>query len=184
MARKTQQAPEPQVTNEPICKFAGDNEDEFCSKCSGITMKDDKGNDVPCTQCGGYEIGENVAATPEPAPEPEPTPTPPPATGSKRTAPATKPADTKPATPPPAPEPEPEPAYESDAVVREIKAESGVSFEMKDAQGMSRWYKFGYSETRVLSPDCDLEAERQALWDDVNGVVDDQVSITLDSLNG
>lgn len=40
-----------------ICKWAGDVNDEYCKGCDGINMiVDDKS--VPCTECAGYEPGE------------------------------------------------------------------------------------------------------------------------------
>lgn len=41
------------------CKWAGDVNDEYCKGCDGINMMvDDKS--VPCTECAGYEEGEEV----------------------------------------------------------------------------------------------------------------------------
>ena len=41
-----------------ICKYAGDPTDEYCKNCDGITMEvDDK--KIACTECAGYEAGEN-----------------------------------------------------------------------------------------------------------------------------
>ena len=43
-----------------VCKWAGDVNDEYCKGCDGINMiVDDKS--VPCTECAGYEEGEEVA---------------------------------------------------------------------------------------------------------------------------
>lgn len=40
-----------------VCKWAGDVNDEYCKGCDGINMiVDDKS--VPCTECAGYEAGE------------------------------------------------------------------------------------------------------------------------------
>lgn len=40
-----------------ICNWAGDVNDEYCKGCDGINMiVDDKS--VPCTECAGYEPGE------------------------------------------------------------------------------------------------------------------------------
>lgn len=47
-----------------ICKYAGDPTDEYCKNCDGITMEvDDK--KIPCTECAGYEAGEDEADTNE-----------------------------------------------------------------------------------------------------------------------
>lgn len=41
------------------CKWAGDKADEFCKECNGCTMLVN-GEPVSCTECGGYEAGEEV----------------------------------------------------------------------------------------------------------------------------
>lgn len=42
-----------------VCKWAGDVNDEYCKGCDGINMiVDDKS--VPCTECAGYEEGDEV----------------------------------------------------------------------------------------------------------------------------
>lgn len=47
-----------------ICKYAGDPTDEYCENCDGITMEvDDK--KIDCTECAGYEAGEDEADTNE-----------------------------------------------------------------------------------------------------------------------
>lgn len=44
-----------------VCKWAGDVNDEYCKGCDGINMiVDDKS--VPCTECAGYEPGEDEVA--------------------------------------------------------------------------------------------------------------------------
>jgi hypothetical protein len=73
--------------------------------------------------------------------------------------------------------------YQSVATTTEIKAESGLSCELQDKNGVKRWYKFMYSETRSLPAGSDVEAEKQKLWDDVNGTVDDQLRDTVNFLN-
>lgn len=50
-----------------------------------------------------------------------------------------------------------------------IKAESGLSIETK--QG---WYRFSYTEERIVPETADIEKEKQALWDAVNSEVDKQ----------
>lgn len=47
-----------------ICKYAGDPTDEYCKNCDGCTMEVD-GNSIPCTECAGYEAGEEEADTNE-----------------------------------------------------------------------------------------------------------------------
>ena len=47
-----------------ICKYAGDPADEYCKNCDGITMEvDDK--KIACTECAGYEAGEEETDTNE-----------------------------------------------------------------------------------------------------------------------
>lgn len=47
-----------------ICKYVGDPTDEYCKNCDGITMEvDDK--KIACTECAGYEAGEDEANTNE-----------------------------------------------------------------------------------------------------------------------
>ena len=55
------------------CKWAGDLNDEYCKGCDGITMQVD-GNSISCTECAGYEEGEEttVEKTEEPMPKPIP----------------------------------------------------------------------------------------------------------------
>ena len=55
------------------CKWAGDVNDEYCKGCDGITMQVD-GNSISCTECAGYEEGEETTAekTEEPMPKPIP----------------------------------------------------------------------------------------------------------------
>ena len=52
------------------CKWAGDVNDEYCKSCDGITMEVD-GNSISCTECAGYEEGEEstVEKTEEPMPK-------------------------------------------------------------------------------------------------------------------
>ena len=55
------------------CKWAGDVNDEYCKGCDGITMQVD-GNSISCTECAGYEEGEETTAekTEESMPKPIP----------------------------------------------------------------------------------------------------------------
>ena len=41
------------------CKYAGDPEDEYCKSCDGIKMIVD-GKECSCSECAGYEAGEDV----------------------------------------------------------------------------------------------------------------------------
>ena len=55
------------------CKWAGDVNDEYCKGCDGITMQVD-GNSISCTECAGYEEGDETTSekTEEPMPKPIP----------------------------------------------------------------------------------------------------------------
>lgn len=55
------------------CKWAGDVNDEYCRGCDGITMDVD-GNSISCTECAGYEKGEETTSeqTEESMPKPIP----------------------------------------------------------------------------------------------------------------
>ena len=51
------------------CKWAGDQGDEYCKSCDGITMDVD-GKSISCDQCAGYEAGTDDVAGEEIMPEP------------------------------------------------------------------------------------------------------------------
>ena len=59
-----------EVNNMKKCKWAGDVNDEYCKGCDGITMEVD-GDSISCTECAGYEEGEETTAekTEEPMPK-------------------------------------------------------------------------------------------------------------------
>lgn len=63
--------------------------------------------------------------------------------------------------------------YESKAKVVEIQAVSRVALKIKD-----NYYTVEYTEKRSVPDEegVNIEAERKALWDDVNAVVDDQAN--------
>ena len=63
--------------------------------------------------------------------------------------------------------------YESKAKITEIIATSRVSLSIKN-----NYYTVEYTEKRSIpdEEDVNIEAERKALWDDVNAVVDDQAN--------
>lgn len=129
------------------CKFAGDPEDEYCCNCDGLHPCDDKGNPCPATECGGYEPEQQVQE--QPAPE----------------APASQGeswGDSQFATP----------ANKEcvKSITTVIRAESGLSREVNGT-----WYKFMFSEERIVPEGCDIEAEKKALWESVNAEVDAQL---------
>ena len=51
------------------CKWAGDQGDEYCKNCDGVTMDVD-GKSISCDQCAGYEAGTDDVASEEIIPEP------------------------------------------------------------------------------------------------------------------
>ena len=131
------------------CKFAGDTEDEICVDCNGVVMTVD-GKKYSCKECQAYT---------EPDPEPE-KPVEQPAQEEKEEL--------------PAPE-----EFQTQGVTTSIKAESGLSVELKDRNGATRWYKFTYAEERAVPAGCDIEKEKHALWNDVNRTVDQQLEDTM-----
>ena len=129
------------------CRYAGDPEDEYCSQCDGIHPIGDDGKAVDAPMCGGYEPEERVQEQPV------------------RETPGSQPEIA--ADSPVMQEPSEEPVK---GITTVIRAESGVSREINGT-----WYKFMFSEERVVPEGCDIEAEKQALWDSVNAEVDAQV---------
>lgn len=51
------------------CKWAGDQGDEYCKSCDGITMDVD-GKSISCKECAGYEAGTDDVVNEEIMPEP------------------------------------------------------------------------------------------------------------------
>jgi hypothetical protein len=129
------------------CKYAGDPEDEFCCNCDGLHPVDDNGNPLPATNCGGYEPAEQVQeqATPESAGAASEI------CGDSCDAAAVNKECVK-------------------GITSVIRAESGLSREVNGT-----WYKFMFSEERIVPEGCDIEAEKQALWESVNAEVDAQL---------
>lgn len=129
------------------CKYAGDPEDEFCCNCDGIHPVDDAGNPQVATACGGYEPEEQKPAQPTP---------------EAPAAPSEICGDSCEASAP-----------NKECVVgitSVIRAESGLTREINGT-----YYKFMFSEERILPEGCDIEAEKRALWDSVNAEVDAQL---------
>lgn len=127
------------------CKYAGDPEDEYCSQCDGLNPIDDSGKTQPATACGGYEPAEQE----QPAHE-EPV--------SEREIYADSGETVQPGS-----------NECAKGITSVIRAESGLSVEIN-----GRWYKFAFSEERILPEGCNIEAEKQALWESVNAEVDAQ----------
>jgi len=135
--------------NIPPCKFAHDPDDEICSECNGVVMEID-GVKYSCRECQAYS-----------EPDPEPAVVAPEIVQEEKEI-------------LPAPE-----EFQIQATTTLIKAESGLSVELKDKKGFTKWYKFAYSEERIVPANCDLEKEKQALWNDVHRTVDQQLEDTL-----
>lgn len=60
--------------------------------------------------------------------------------------------------------------YTPQGITTCIKAESGLSVETKKG-----WYRFTYTEERIIPESADIEAEKAALWNTVNAEVDKQL---------
>lgn len=140
------------MSNEPgiiKCKFAGDPEDEYCSKCDGIHVKEKGETYLASDVCEAYE-----PCPPEPAEE---------------AAEANETGALSQAMPDPG-------AVPVQGVTTVIRAESGLTREINGT-----YYKFHFSEERVIPEGADLEAEKADLWDAVNAEVDNQLESVLHS---
>ena len=129
------------------CKYAGDPEDEYCSVCDGLHPVDDVGKKQSALDCGGYEPEEvaQAPATQETVAEASDI-----CGDSCETEQVNKDCVR--------------------AITSVIRAESGVSREINGI-----WYKFMFSEERIVPEGCDIEAEKRSLWESVNAEVDAQV---------
>lgn len=72
-------------------------------------------------------------------------------------------------------EPDPD-AVPVQGVTTVIRADSGLTREINGT-----YYKFNFSEERVVPEGADMEAEKAALWDAVNAEVDRQLDAVLHS---
>ena len=63
-----------------------------------------------------------------------------------------------------------------------VRAESGVTVEIKGNDGKTYWYKVGFSEERAIpnSPEVNCDIEREALWETVNAQVDTKITEILE----
>lgn len=128
------------------CRYAGDASDEGCKKCNGIQLIEN-GTTYDATECGGYDPAEQYD---------EPTPQEPPAVCNETAADSCE-----------SNKPNKQPVV---GVTSVIRAESGLTREINGT-----YFKFIFSEERILPEGCDIEAEKQALWDSVNAEVDAQL---------
>ena len=133
------------------CKYAGDPEDEFCSQCDGIHPVGDDGKAVDAPLCGGYEPEEQKQE--QPAPEAPASPSESCGDSCEAGTPNTECVK---------------------GITSVIRAESGLTREVNGT-----YYKFMFSEERILPEGCDIEAEKRALWDAVNAQVDSQLNAVL-----
>lgn len=175
MARKNEL---PQIVK---CMYAGDVTDEYCAQCNGITMIVD-GKEFSCTECQGYT---------EPSPDPDEFPPTPAVEEEPEVAencqkePAVeykhkdasvnttqRHENTRDETEQPLTG-----KYTPKGITVSIKAESGLSVETKNG-----WYRFSYTEERIVPEGVNLELERDCLWDDVNKEVDKQVLDAMESM--
>lgn len=129
------------------CKYAGDPEDEYCSQCDGLHPVDDNGKAQLATDCGGYEPEEQ--AQEQPTPETPASQCEIQAESCVSGAPNTKCVK---------------------GITSVIRAESGLTREINGT-----YFKFMFSEERILPEGCDIEAEKYALWQSVNAEVDAQL---------
>lgn len=137
----------PKIEKFARCIYAGDPQDEYCQHCDGYHPVDDNGKAQEAPNCGGYEPYEPKQEQPVPV---EPVSQ----CESAAESPVSTQADTKCVK----------------GITNVIRAESGLSVEVN-----GRWYKFTFSEERILPEGCDIEAEKQSLWDSVNAEVDAQL---------
>ena len=129
------------------CKYAGDPEDEFCSQCDGFHPVDDNGKEVDAPMCGGYE--------PEEQKQEQPAIEAPVSQGESWGDSCSQTTPNKECV---------------KGITSVIRAESGLTREINGT-----YFKFMFSEERILPEGCDVEAEKQALWDSVNAQVDAQL---------
>jgi hypothetical protein len=139
------------------CKFHNDEKDENCCTCDGVVMVVD-GVKYSCKDCQGY-------TEPDPIVEP---------VNDQVQQPIDIEVDEEEELPP-------ADSFQVQGVTTTIKAESGLSVEIKDKDGYTKWFKFNYSEERKVPENCDLEVEKQALWNAVNKTVDEQMDEALNS---
>ena len=69
--------------------------------------------------------------------------------------------------------------YTPQGITTTIKAESGLSIETKKG-----WYRFSFTEERIIPESADIEKEKEALWTSVNNEVDRQAEEVKLMLSG
>ena len=131
------------------CKFAGDPEDEYCSKCDGLHVIEGEETYIAPDVCEAYE-----PCAPGPTEE------------SSENCENCDLSQVEPESG----------AVPVQGVTTVIRADSGLTREINGT-----YYKFTFSEERVIPEGADLEAEKAALWDAVNAEVDNQLESVLHS---
>lgn len=168
------------------CKYAGDVNDECCKDCNGLVIVETnaKGEkeEIPCTECGGYEPGETVTT------EKDTSNNTPPWEEETETITIRMPEPQKTAVKTPVlqdncdtinntNEKEKSNTVENTQEILEITAGTGISVELKGV-----WYKFDYSEKRAVNPNIPIQEQRVKLWEDVFNQVDNALADTKESL--
>ena len=180
------------------CKWAGDVNDEYCKECDGLNMMVD-GEQIACTECAGYEAGEEVVETKKEEPvkdainppvedvkeEPKKEDKP---KAKKTTKKATSKKEVENTTP------ETQKALKSQNTssesysseikgvgVLELSYTSGITVQKNDT-----YYKFNASEKwaldlSVINTTEKLEDVREKLWAKLNAEVDKQVEEVFNS---
>lgn len=167
------------------CKYAGDPEDEYCKSCDGISMIVD-GKESSCTECAGYEAGENVSEEEFSMPEPqEPDPIkekPKKEDNKKKENKVSKKADVNvnlnnEAVVPKAIPKEIDQALPIITNVTMLRYMSGATICHNDT-----YYKFECCEERKLPEGLSeeqVQEEREKLWSHLNGQIDSQIAEVL-----
>lgn len=147
------------------CKYAGDPSFEACASCNGETFTLD-GQVYNCSDCQEYtpvqvpvETSDVTNSTSEKV---------------EMVAEQAEQLDE------PQEELPPVETYMPQSVTTTIRAEVGVSCELK-VKGLTQWFRYSYCEERTVpaTDTVDIEQERAALWNDVNRNVEEQIENAL-----
>lgn len=158
------------LETEKKCQFAGDPSDEYCSQCDGISI------DIDGKPFAAHESCQSFALA---SAEPDPTPVTADAVPVNTVETGAHSHDVGDQDVSVADMDD----YAAVGVTTAIRAESGLSMEMKDKKGTARWYKFTYTEERIVPASANLEEERAALWGTVHAEVDRQAQEITNYLN-
>lgn len=147
------------------CKWAGDQGDEYCKNCDGITMDVD-GKSIPCDQCAGYEAGTDDVASEEIMPEPIEEKT----EGTNNKDKAVKISDEK-------NKQEKVSKDDGEIKVTSLRYTSGATIKKGD-----NYFKFIAEEEWDVSRIEDVQEAREKLWAKLNAEVDSQIE-ELNNMN-